>query len=186
MRTLDTEREEVDLTEHTTWTDLLRETDKELIEREEHGERTQKVERVLAKRVSCKGTEYEYKVRWEGVDALGDSWVSREEIGAGAMAAFAAFQRATAATTKDDADERGEEGRGEARMAYRMFDSIQDASLSRMMSDCSYSVLADALPLGKGRCHKQLRNGECDLCWIMLGKREVETTRHLGSGCPFK
>ena len=70
-------------------------------------------------------------------------------------------------------------------MAYRVFDSIQDSSLSRMTSDCSYSVLTDALPLGKGRCQKKIRRGECDLCWIMLGKKEVETTRHLGSNCPF-
>ena len=64
-------------------------------------------------------------------------------------------------------------------MAYRMFASIQDAALSRTTSDCSYSVLTDALPLGKGRCQKQVRRGECDLCWIMLRRREPETTRPL-------
>lgn len=120
MRTLVTEEEEVDLVEHTTWVDLLRETDQEIVEGEEHGERVQEVEKIVAKRVSS-----------------------------------------------------------------RMFDSIQDASLSRKTSDCSYSVLADALPIGNGRCQKEVRTGLCDLCWIMLGKKEVETTRHLASGCPF-
>lgn len=83
MRTLVTEEEEVDLVEHTTWVDLLRETDQEIVEGEEHGERVQEVEKIVAKRVSS-----------------------------------------------------------------RMFDSIQDASLSRKTSDCSYSVLADALASG--------------------------------------
>ena len=144
----------------------------------------QEVEKIVAKRVSSLGTGYEYKVRWEGVDASGDSWVARSEIGEDVLAAFEkASKEAAAAAGGVDPDERGKEGKGEARMAYRMFDSIQDASLSRKTSDCSYSVLADALPIGNGRC--QIRTGLCDLCWIMLGKKEVETTRHLASGCPF-
>ena len=121
------------------------------------------------------------------MDASGDSWVARSEIDEGTLAAY---ERAAAAATRDmgenGLDDRGEErNEEEAQMAYRMFASIQDAALSRTMSDCSYSVLTDALPLGRGRCQKQVRRGECDLCWIMLGKREPETTRHLASGCPF-
>jgi hypothetical protein len=46
------------------------------------------VEKIVAKRVNSLGTEYEYKVRWEGVDASGDSWVAKSEIGKDVLAGF--------------------------------------------------------------------------------------------------
>ena len=119
------------------------------------------------RRLHRRGDEYEYKVRWEGYSTEYDSWEGEGTVAGDALNAFET-ERARGGQQREWQDGEEQDGREERSMAYRMFSSVQDKSLSRATSDCAYSCLADALAVGKsGRCCKTGDDtGRCDLAGV--------------------
>ena len=85
---------------------------------------------------------------------------------------------------------RGEDGetvfRGEqAQRRGRVFSAQHMTGHDRAAKDLGYSVLADAWPVGNGRCWKkgQATHMLCDTCYRMYGRRIKETTRHIVLEC---
>ena len=85
---------------------------------------------------------------------------------------------------------RGEDGetvfRGEqAQRRGRVFSAQHMTGHDRAAKDLGYSVLADAWPVGNGRCWKkgQATHMLCDTCYRVYGRRIKETTRHIVLEC---
>ena len=56
----------------------------------------------------------------------------------------------------------------------------------RVAKDLGYSVLADAWPVGNGRCRKVglATHMLCDCCYRLARASVLETTRHIVLECP--
>ena len=100
----------------------------------------------------------EFLVQWEGyTEDCDQTWVARahlESIEAGRRAIGEYEERR----------ERGEVARSpreeassvpERKVAYGIFASLQHRDVRPSTTNVVYSVLADALPVGKGRCQKE-------------------------------
>ena len=76
--------------------------------------------------------------------------------------------------------------RGEqAQRRGRIFSAQHMTGHDRAAKDLGYSVLADAWPVGNGRCWKkgQATHMLCDTCYCVYGRRIRETTRHIVLEC---
>ena len=76
--------------------------------------------------------------------------------------------------------------RGEqAQRRGRVFSAQHMTGHDRAAKDLGYSVLADAWPVGNGRCWKkgQATHMLCDTCYRVYGRRIKETTRHIVLEC---
>ena len=187
MRTLDPKREPENREEHTTWIDLLEETEREEEQRMDGPEELE-IDKIVARRPKGKG--FEYRVRWQGHDdPKSDTWepwrkIEESEAAKEFMSTIETGESSGAAEWIDGGETTAYQ-RDERRMMYSMFDSIQDRTIPSLTADIAYSVLTDAMAVGKGRCAKKSKTtGICDWCWHVRKMRVVETTRHATSECP--
>ena len=67
----------------------------------------------------------------------------------------------------------------------RVFGAQHLTGHDRVAKDLGYSVLADAWPVGNGRCRKRgvATHTICDVCFRLYGERVQETTRHIVLEC---
>ena len=168
---------------HTSWVDLLDETahERELRLKESDDEYT--IERIIRRRWNSTGTAYEYLVKWEWYDDKDDrTWVPHPELVAtDALAAFAAHAQIGGINEEDEEPA----AKAERRMMYRIFNGLQNDAVPRNTTDSVFSVLADAEPIGNGRCFKTgPTKGICDLCHWLCKHQTAETSHHVGSDCP--
>ena len=186
MRTFDPARVPLDWRRHTTWVDLMQETEAERHARDkslDDSEREYEVQRIVTHRPSRRGNGVEYLVEWCGYGEEERSWEPEGDIwGTQAVAEYETWW-----DTGGRAEGQLEEAvsQTELKMAYRIFSGLQHQDVPRGTADRVYSVLADALPVGEGRCVKTAgRRGVCDICSWLRGEQCVETCRHVGAECP--
>ena len=66
-----------------------------------------------------------------------------------------------------------------------IFVGVRAAGMIRSTEDKVYSILADALPIGNGRCQKRgERHAVCDACLARRATTVRETCRHAHLECP--
>jgi ribonuclease HI len=194
MRTFDLARahtrmsDDVSMGAHTTWVDLLQETENEKRVREQERDDVCNISRIMRRRRKLNHQGWEYLVMWEGHEKPGEwTWECHARIrNTVAMQEY---------TEQEDESEDGEReqmcewevpvARAEQAMRYQIFSGLQDQDVPLAASDTVYGILADAEPVGERRCRKEgITRGKCDLCYWMLGTQTVETARHIAIMCP--
>ena len=165
---------------HTTWVDLLAPA---VLNRTEFV-----ISRIIADRALGDG-HHLYKVRWEGFQRDWDTWEPREVV-----ANTTALDRyeEEGAVVLGEGSGANAEGDGElgfdsvVQVRARMLAGRVAHGINKLTAHKWESVLADAEPLGPGRCRKLgASKARCTACLCVLGKRVVESCRHAHLECPF-
>ena len=165
---------------HTTWVDLLAPA---VLNRTEFV-----ISRIIADRALGDG-HHLYKVRWEGFQRDWDTWEPREVV-----ANTTALDRyeEEGAVVLGEGSGANAEGDGElgfdsvVQVRARMLAGRVAHGINKLTAHKWESVLADAEPLGPGRCRKLgASKARCTACLCVLGKRVVESCRHAHLECLF-
>ena len=171
---------------HTTWFDLLT---PEVLTQQEFV-----VSRIVGDRTLGEKGGRQYKIRWAGFDASWDTWEPAEVVEE--TEALDRYE-AEGAVVEGEGDEDTNEGDGATVNLIKGGDDVIKMRAKIMAHRVSHgvnkltahkweSVLADAEPLGRGRCRKiGPLNGHCTACLCMLKRRVVESCRHAHLECPF-
>ena len=164
---------------HTTWVDLLMP--------EAVAQREFAVSRVVADRMA--GDVRLFRVRWEGFDS---SWDTEErEDTLQHVAALSRYLEEGPAVVGDASHDAGDTGATAGlnmlcKVRGRMLANRVGHGVQKLTAHKWDSVLADAEPLGMGRCRKEgPLKGICTACACLLRTRVYESCRHAHLECPF-
>ena len=161
---------------HTTWVDLLSPA---VLDQREFT-----ISRIVADRALGDG-HHLYKVRWEGFQSDWDTWEETTVV-AGTVA-LDRYEEEGAAVVADTGGGNVSEPSFEllVQVRARMLAGRVAHGVNKLTAHKWESVLADAEPLGPGRCRKLgASKACCAACLFMTGARVVESSRHAHLECP--
>ena len=137
MRTFDETRAPDDPSAHTSWVDLLTETERERDLRSKENADEYAIERIIRRRWNVDGTGHEYLVKWEGYeDERDQTWVPHSAlVDTDALAAFEA--RAQTGDVRENDEEPTSDP--ERRMMYSIFNGLDDSCVGFTAAPSAWS-----------------------------------------------